>query len=161
MMNEKGSLVLRDMVFMMMIVSAIFVLSGLYVSEMASNYENTNMSDEWGITGTNSLANSTFYSVGENASETGKEMAEEPTGIFSLIDSGASLLKGIGKALFMVMYAPNTIGDLVGATLEDVGAGSVEDKLSISWIIKYLIIAILWGIVIFTISSAVLKGGKL
>ena len=161
MMNKKGSLVLRDMVFMMMIVSAIFILSGLYVSEMASNYENTNMSSEWGDTGADTLGNSTFYSVGENVSGTGEDMGESPTGIFSLISSGANVLKGIGKALFMVITAPNTIGDLVGATLEDVGAGSVNDRLSISWIIKYLIITILWAIVIFTIASSFLKGGKL
>jgi len=156
MMNEKGSLVLRDMVFMMMIVSAIFILSGLYVSEMASNYENTNMSDEWGIRGTNTLANSTFYSVGSDISETGEDMGESPTGIFSLISSGAGVLKGIGKALFMVLTAPNTIGDLVEATLEDIGVAS-----GIASIIKYLIVIILWAIVIFTISSAFLKGGKL
>ena len=156
MMNKKGSLVLRDMVFMMMIVSAIFVLSGLYVSEMAFNYENDNMSDEWGIIGTNTLANSTFYSVGDDVSETGEDMGESPTGIFSLISSGASVLKGIGKALFMVLTAPNTIGDLVEATLEDMKVAS-----GIASIIKYLIVIILWAIVIFTISSAFLKGGKL
>jgi len=161
MMNKRGSLVLRDMVFMMMIISAVFILAGLYVSEMANNYENTNMSNEWAIKQTNTLANSTFYSVGENVSETGVDMGEKPTGIFSLIDSGANVLKGIGGALFMVMTAPNTIGELVGGTLEDVGAGSVEDRGSISWIIKYLIITVLWGIVIFSISSAFLRGGKL
>ena len=155
-MNKNGSLVLRDMVFMMMIVSAIFVLSGLYVGEMASNYENDNMTDEWGIKGTNTLANSTFYSVGDDISETGEDMGESPTGIFSLISSGAGVLKGIGKALFMVLTAPNTIGDLVEATLEDIGVAS-----GIASIIKYLIVIILWAIVIFTISSAFLKGGKL
>jgi len=161
MMNKKGALVLRDMVFMMMIVSSIFILSGIYVSDMANNYENTNMSEEWAITGTNALANTTFYSVGENASTTGVDMAEKPTGIFSLIDSGTNVLKGIGGALFMVMTAPNTIGDLVGATLEDVGTGGAKDVGSITWIIKYLIVTILWGIIIFTIASAFLRGGKL
>lgn len=160
-MNKKGALVLRDMIFMMMIMSVILVLAGLYVNEMAVNYENINMSEEWSVKQTSSLANSTFYSVGEDVSDTGVEMGEEPTGIFSMINSGANLLKGIGKALFMVMTAPNTIGDLVGSTLEDIGAGSVKDRGSISWIIKYLIITVLWGIVIFSISSAFLRGGKL
>jgi hypothetical protein len=70
------TLVLRDMVFMMMIVSAIFVLSGLFVSEMAFNYENDNMSSEWALKGTNTLANSTFYSTGQNVSDVGVDMGD-------------------------------------------------------------------------------------
>jgi len=150
------TLVLRDMVFMMMIVSAIFVFSGLFVSEMAYNYENDNMSNEWGLTGTNTLANSTFYSTGDDVTSTGQELASNATGIFALIDSGANVLKGIGGALFMVLTAPNTVGNLVSATLEDVGV-----TYAIANIIKYLIVIVLWAIIIFTISSAFLRGGKL
>jgi hypothetical protein len=156
MMNKKGSLVLRDMVFMMMIVSAIFVLSGLYVSEMAFNYENDDMANEWGLTGTNTLANSTFYSVGDNVTTTGAGLSTNSTGIWSLIEGAGNTLSGIGKALFMVLTAPNTVGSLVSATLEDMGVAS-----GVASIIKYLIVIILWGIIIFTISSAFLRGGKL
>ena len=150
------ALVLRDMIFMMMIVSAIFVLSGLFVSEMAFNYENTNMSNEWGLTGTNSLANSTFYSTGDDVTATGQELASNATGIFALIDSGANVLKGIGGALFMVLTAPNTVGDLVSATLEDMGVA-----YSVANIIKYLLVIVLWAVIIFTIASSFLRGGKL
>ena len=155
-MNRKGALVLRDMVFMMMIVSAIFVLSGFYVSEMAFNYNNQNMSDEWAIAGTNTLANSTFYSVGDNVTETGQGLSANSTGIWSLIEGSANTLKGIGKALFMVLTAPNTVGDLVGATLEDM---EVPDP--VPSIIQYLLVIVLWGVIIFTIASAFLRGGKL
>ena len=151
-MNKNGSLVLRDMVFMMMIVSAIFVLSGLYVGEMASNYENDNMSDEWGIKGTNTLANSTFYDTGSDVGETAEGLNDDTTGIFSLV---TGTLKGIGDALFMVLTAPNTIGDLIGGTLFDMGVGTV-----VANIIKYLIVTILWSIIIFTVVSAFLQGGK-
>jgi len=156
MMNKKGSLVLRDMVFMMMIVSAIFVLSGLYVSEMAFNYENDDMSNEWGITGTNALANSTFYSVGSDVTETGAGLSTNSTGIWALIEGAGNTLSGIGKALFMVLTAPNTVGNLVSATLEDMGVA-----YGVASIIKYLIVIILWGIIIFTIASSFLRGGKL
>jgi len=153
MMNKKGALVLRDIVFMMMIVSSLFVLSGLYVSEMASNYENTNMSNEWSSKQTNVLGNSTFYKVGQNITDTGDGLSTDSTGILSLITGG---LAGLGKALFMVLFAPTTIANLIGGTLEDVGVNTI-----VSTIITYLIQIILWGIIIFTIISSFLRGGKL
>jgi len=156
MMSKKGELVLRDVVFMMMIVSSIFVLSGLFVSEMAFNYDNDEMSDEWALTQTNVLANSTFYDTGENVSLTGEALGSESTGIWSLIESSANALKGIGKALFMVITAPNTIGELVAGTLEDANVPS-----GIALTIKFLIVIIFWIIIIFTIVSAFLRGGKL
>lgn len=156
MMNKKGALVLRDVVFMMMIVSGIFVLAGLYVGEMAINYENDNMSQEWSVAGTNVSSDSIFYGSGEDITEVGEDLGSTSTGIYSLIGSALNALDGIGDALFMVLTAPNTIGNLVGATLEDAGAGE-----AVSNIIKYFIVVLLWIVIIFTIISAFLRGGKL
>tara|TARA_Y100000310_G_C20673279_1_gene811455 strand:+ start:99 stop:569 length:471 start_codon:yes stop_codon:yes gene_type:complete len=156
MMNKKGALVLRDMVFMMMIVSAIFVLAGIFVSDMANSYENTNMTEEWGLVDTNTLANSTFYDVGSDVAETGEGLSVDSTGIWSLIEGAGNVLKGIGSALFMVLTAPNTIGDLVSATLIDMGVTS-----SVASIINYLIVIVLWGVIIFTIASAFLRGPRI
>jgi len=153
MINKKGSLVLRDIVFMIMIVSGVFVFAGLFVSEMALNYSNTNMSDEWGITGTNTIANSTFYNTGSDVEGVGEDLNEESTGIWSLI---SGTLDGIGSALYMVLTAPNTIGDLVSGTLEDAGVIS-----SVATVINFLIVTVLWIVIIFTVISAFLQGGKL
>ena len=154
-MNKKGSLVLRDVIFMMMIVSGIFVFAGLFISEMALNYENTNMTGEWALTGTNTLANSTFYDTGSDVEEVGDGLSSETSGIRKLIDSVVNSLKGIGGALFMVLTAPNTIGQLVGGTLQDAGVIT-----SVASIIKYLIVTILWGVIIFTVVTAFLRGSK-
>lgn len=153
MMNKKGALVLRDVLFMMLIVSSIFVFSGLFVSEIAFNYGNTNMSDEWALTGTNTLANSTFYNAAEDINETADDITVGSTGIVSLI---ANQLEGVGNAVWLIVTAPNTIGSLVAGTLEDLGVGP-----SIAGIIRYLIVGVLWGIVIFTIASAFLRGGRI
>jgi len=157
-MNKKGALVLRDMVFMMMIVSSIFILSGIFVSDMANNYDNTDMSSEWDITGTNVLANSTFYDVSDDVLKTGAGLSKNSTGIYSLV---SGLLDGVGSAMFMVLTAPNTIGNLVGATLQDMELGSANTFGSASYIIANLIKIILWAIIIFTVASAFLRGGKL
>lgn len=152
-MNKKGSLVLRDVVFMMMIVSSIFIFAGLFVSELAYNYDNDNMSSEWSITGTNIIANSTFYDTGSDIEGVGDSLNDESTGIWSLI---TGTLDGVGTVLYMVLTAPNTIGELVGGTLEDVGVSS-----QVASIIEYLIITLFWIVIIFTVISAFLQGGKL
>jgi len=152
MINKKGSLVLRDIVFMMMISSAIFVFAGLFVSEMALNYDNTNMSNEWALTQTNDLANSTFYNTGSEIEDVGDGLDAE-TGIWALI---SGILDGVGTTLEMILLAPNTIGNLTAGMLEDAGVPS-----GIAYTIKYLIITIFWGIIIFVIISAFLQGGKL
>jgi len=155
-MNKKGSLVLRDMVFMMMIVSSIFIFAGLFVSEMALNYENTNMSDEWGLTETNDLANATFYNTGQNISVVGEDLGEKPTGLLSLLKGAGQVLDGIGAGIFMILTAPNTIGSLVHGILVDIGTGRIFADT-----VKFLIVGILWGIVVFSIISGFLRGPKL
>lgn len=155
-MNKRGLVVLRDVVFMMMIVSSIFVFAGLYVGELAFNYDNTNMSEEWGLTGTSTYASTIFNDTKDDVAETGGGMSSNSTGIWSLIEGTGNTLKGIGDALFMVLLAPNTIGNLLYVTLVDIGAGA-----TIATLVKWLTVTILWGIVIFTIASAFLRGGKL
>jgi len=154
-MNKKGELVLRDIVFMMMMVSAIFILSGLFVSEMAFNYDNTNMSNEWALSQTNDIANSTFYDYKDDVSTVGQDLGTESTGIWALIESSVNLLTGLGDAFIMVMTAPNVIGNMVAGTLEDAGV-----NVAITLIIKWLIVTVFWIIIIFTIISAFLRGGK-
>ena len=150
MMNKKGSLVLRDVVFMMLIVCAIFVFAGLFVSEMAINYENTNMIDEWGNEKTNTIAESMLEDTHGGMEVAGNEIG---TGIWDLVIGG---LKSIGGILKMIVTAPNTIGNLLSGTLSDMNVGT-----AISNWIGYLVSGILWAIIIFTIYSAFLKGGKL
>ena len=160
MMNKKGSLVLRDVMFMMIIVSAIFVFASLFVGEMASNYGNDNMSEEWAGNNIYSDGNSTFYSTSAEIDSTGEGLSitegGEAGGLYGLISSVANALDGIGEALVMVLAAPNTLGGLIYGVLLDAGVAP-----SISLVIKYLIISILWGIIIFSIISAFLRGGKL
>jgi len=150
MMNRKGSLVLRDVVFMMLIVSSIFIFAGLFVSETAFNYDNTNMSDEWALKQTNTLANSTLYDTSNDLDEIGTGLN---TGIFALITGG---LESIGKVMMMMLTAPNTIATLSTGLFEDMGVSS-----KITTPIYLLITGILWVIIAFTIYSAFLKGGKL
>jgi len=150
MMNKKGTLVLRDVVFMMMIVSAIFIFAGLFVSEISYNYDNTNMTNEWGIQGTNTIANSTFYDTYDDMEDLGDDLSGN---ILSIVVGG---LESMGNLIKMMVLAPNTIADLVVGTLED-----MDVSHTVILPIRVFIIAMLWIIIIFTTWSAFTRGGKL
>ena len=156
MMNKKGTVVLRDIMFMMLIVSSIFVFAGFFIGEMAVNYENINMSEEWAVAGINTSGNSMFYETGEEITDTGDDLSQESTGIYSLISSAVNALQGLGNGLMMVLFAPNTIGSLISSVLADIGIPS-----TLVTIIKISIVFVLWVIVIFSVYSAFLRGGKI
>ena len=106
--------------------------------------------------GINEKGNSMFYDTSSEVGNVGQDLASESTGLFSLIASVVNALDGIGDALFMVMTAPNTIGNLVSGMLEDAKAPSLLANT-----VGFLIITTFWIVIIFTIISAFLRGGKL
>jgi len=150
MINKKGALVLRDIVFMMLIMSSVIVFAGLFVSEMAVNYENTNMSNEWALKGTNTIAISMLNDTHNDMEEAGSKLG---FGVWDLVIGG---LKSIGNIIAMIITAPNTIGLLVAGTLVDANISTTATN----WI-SGLVSGILWAIILFTIYSSFLKGGKL
>ena len=149
MMLKKGEIILRDIVFMMFMVSAIFIFAGLFVSEMAYNYDNTNMSGEWDIGGTNIFANQTFYETSSDMNETATGLSG---GVWSLV---SGVYKSIGTIITMILTAPNTIASLVTGILEDFGLAT-----SVAKILYYLITGIFWAIIIFVVYSFFAPGGN-
>ena len=149
MMLKKGEIILRDIVFMMFIVSAIFIFAGLFVSEMAYNYDNTNMSGEWDIGGTNIFANQTFYETSSDMNETATGLSG---GVWSLV---SGVYKSIGTIITMILTAPNTIASLVTGILTDFGLAT-----SVARILYYLITGIFWAIIIFVVYSFFAPGGN-
>jgi hypothetical protein len=156
MRNKKG-VVLRDILFMMLITSSIIVFAGFFVSEIANNYDNTDMANEYLGGKTNILGNQTFFTTKGNVTDSGQVLADESTGIYSFT---TGTLTGIGQILGMVLLAPNTIGDLIAGMLEDMGVVS-EGSEGLATTIKWTIVVILWILIVLTIVSAFLQGGKL
>jgi len=150
MMNKKGSMVLRDVVFMMLIIGSIFIFASLFVNETATNYANTNMSEEWVGGNIQVLGNSTFATTGSDLDSVGGSLG---TGILDLVTGG---LKSIGVMLKTMIKAPNTLGTLVSGILIDIGVNTAVVNT-----VYLLIVRLIWVIIIFTIYSSFLQGGKL
>ena len=156
-MNKKGTLVLRDILFMMIMVSSIIVLAGLFVTDLANNYDNNEMANEYLGGKINLLGNQTFMYTKQNVTDAGTVLSDESTGIFSFV---SGTLTGVGQILSMILFAPNTIGDLVSGMLEDMGVVP-EGSEGVSITIKWTIVVVLWILIILSIISAFLQGGKL
>jgi len=155
-MNKRGTVVLRDVMFMMIIVSSIFVLAGFFIEDLASNYENSNMSSEWASSGINVSGSAIFDETNDNITSVGEDLAEKPTGVWALISSAANALEGLGNGIMMVITAPTTLGKLLGSALE--GAGAPH---AVAVTVQFIIQSILWIIVIFSIFTAFSRGSKL
>jgi len=149
MILKKGELILRDIVFIMFIFSAIFIFAGLFVSEMAFNYDNSNMTDEWYLSGTNTFANSTFYDTSADMEDVGSGL---DSGVLGLI---GGVLTSIGTIVGMILTAPNTIARLVTGILEDFGLAT-----SVANVLYYLITGVFWAIIIFVVYSFFAPGGN-
>ena len=142
MIGKKGMVILRDIMFMMLMTTAIFIFAGIFIGEMADNYDNINMSSEWIGTGTATLGNSTFYDTVSDLTDEGEGLKEESGGFWAAI---SGTITAIGSTIALVFSAPATIAGLVGSTLTDMGAGELVGN-----VITYLIAAILYGIIILT-----------
>ena len=150
-MNKRGMIILRDIMFMMLMTTVIFIFAGLFIGEMADNYSNTNMSSEWVGTGTATIGNSTFYNTVSDLTDEGEGLKEESGGFWAAI---SGVVDAIGSTIALVFSSPATIAGLVGSTITDMGAGELVGN-----VIKYLIAGILYGIIIFTMGSLFSKGG--
>ena len=150
-MNRKGELLLRDLFFMMIIFTGIILGASIFIGEMATEYENTNISDEYAGSSLYSEGNSSFYSVAQELEELGEEMSNG--GILALVGGG---LEAGGKVLLAVIGFPTDIGNMAESTLI-----SLEVSDFLASIIGTLITTLIWVIIVFTIISAFLSGGKI
>jgi len=149
MILKKGELILRDIVFIMFMFSGIFILCSFFVSEMSTNYDNTNMSNEWIGNKINILPNETFYDTSDSIEVIGENV---DTGILSLVWEG---IKSVGTVFEMLLSTPKIIAGIIREILLDIGLPG-----SIALFLYYLIKGILWAIIIFVAYSFFAPGGN-
>ena len=150
MMNKKGSLILRDVLFLMLIFSGIIVFASIFVNELAITYEDTDMQNEFAGSSLNLNATTSFYKTSDSA-ENVKEAAE--TGLGDLVLGG---LKTAGSILIEIVTAPITFANMIELSLESMSVPTVITKP-----LGIIIIAISYILIGFVIISAFLQGGKL
>jgi len=156
MMNKKGSLVLRDLIFMIIIFSGIITLSSILIRDMADNYEEyypTNMSSEFNQ---NTIGEDQLESTGGRWEEIGRDLSENE-GIIELIKD--TIVYG-GTILLNAITAPIIFANMLESILKDILPVSGATDALISGF-KFMIIGLLYALAIFVILSAKLQGGKI
>ena len=147
--NKKGGMVLRDIVFMIIIFSGIIALSSVFVSNMATTYTNTNMTNEYNQ---DNLGEGNLSATAERWGEISRNLAGE-NGIPQLLKG---TLQAAGEMMRQVILAPVTFSSMLTEILGDIGVSA-----ELTSILKYILTGLLYGLIVFVIYSAFLKGGKL
>ena len=149
-MNKRGGLVLRDIMFMLLIVTIVVVLASVFVDDLSTNYDNpNNMSTEFQDSPVYLISNSTFFSTGDDL----EDMSEKVDGgLWEMIGGGLNAAVQVMQAVIM---APNTFGDLIFEWLLQLGVPTTF-AFSIGIFIKSL----LYGLIVFVIISAFLPGAN-
>lgn len=147
--NKKGTILLRDVMFMMFTFAGIIALAGILVSEMGNEYDNDAMvsSYNYDTMGSDTLENNA--SVWEGIAE---DLSGE-NGIIQMVDGG---LDAIFQILKEVIKAPATFANMITSTLDIIG---VSDELQD--VAGFILSAILYIIIIFGIVKVFLKGGDI
>jgi len=158
MMNKKGGLVLRDVMFMLIIFSSLFALATLFVIDMASEYDNTNLQNEYNTIGAGALGNRIFGNVSASV-EVMREKTESSTesedSLLGSFTSITGVIQGAAAILKAVILAPVYISDAIQVMMN-----AINIPKSISYLVGNMIMLLIYSVIIFVIISSLLKGGK-
>lgn len=151
-MNKKGTLVLRDLMFMLVIFSGILALSSIFVVNMSNEYSNTDMNTEY-------YASDSIGSLGDeglvNVSASIETMKDETSGSVGSWELVTGAVKGIGTVLSTVLKSPIYVGKALTTMMV-----ALRIPFAISSVIGNIIIFLIYLVIIFVIMSAFLRGGK-
>ena len=85
MMNKKGSLALRNIMFMLLIFSSVLMLGSLFVLNMGDEYENTEMVSDYVSDGSIGSVGDNLYGDVNGSIASMKPNVEEGAGSFGFI----------------------------------------------------------------------------
>jgi len=153
--NKKGSMVLRDIMFMVVIFAVIMALASLFVSDMATEYENSEMKSQYySEDSVGTLGDTIFVNV-SSTTQTMKKYTEGDEGLLGSFTSITGIILGAPKILFEIIKTPVYIGKAITTMMFSLNLPS-----TISSLLGNAIIILFYMVIIFVIISALLKGGK-
>ena len=145
--NKRGTMVLRDIIMLIIVFSGVIALASIFVNDVGDTYSNTNMTTSYNQD-----------AIGEtqlqNTSNTWEDIAADFDG--GLLDMLTGTYKAAKEILTTVIKAPSTFVNMMMTILEDIGVAE-----SITRVLGFIITVVLYVLILFTIISAFLQGGKL
>lgn len=149
----RNGMVMRDLIFMIILFTGIISLSVVVVGDFATTSENPNMSselqsDEIGIDKLNETATDW------------EEIGQKLSGDQGIIALASGSLDATGTILLEAVTAPITFAGFLESITYSMIPGLSGDSIIVS-IMKFIIIALIYALVVFTIITAFLQGGKI
>jgi len=154
-MNKKGSIVLRDIVFIVVVFAAMMALTSVFVFNMADTYSNTDMRTEYSAENSvGNLGDTVLVNVSASTS-TMKDYTEGDEGLLGSFGSITGIIFGAPKILWEIVKIPVYVGSAITSMMV-----ALRLPGAITLIVGGAISIIIYAIIIFVIISALLKGGK-
>jgi len=152
-MNKKGNMALRDIMFMLIIFSAVLLLIGLFVNDIAGTdqYDNAQMITDY--TGEGSIG-----SVGQDLFEETNDSLETMYGQTDTAAGGFGLIVGTIQGVGTILSKIITLPFLIKPILASIGTG-IGLPTSVANVLGNTIIFGIYVIIIFVIISALSRGG--
>jgi len=155
-MNNKGAIGMRQMFIMMILLAGTFILIGLFVTDMADSYDNVEMRSEWEDSNLSTSGYDMYDQVNsdvlsfKNDTEKGVigELTKSLGNLGVAIDATGSVIAGI-------FSAPEFLGNIVSTALT-----TLKVPKLIADIIGVLVVSFFWIVVILSVISLALRGGK-
>ena len=145
--NKKGEMKLRDIMFLLLIFSGIIVFTSIFVDDLATNYGNTNMSTSYASIKNTGESN---LSATQTQISTWNDGTKKGMGGIAL-----GVLSSTVNIIIDIFLAPYTLSSMIGAILSDIGV-----PMEVTDLLVGIMSAALYIVIIFTIASAYLAGGK-
>jgi len=154
MMNKKGALVLRNVMFMVIIFAGLMILIGIFVESMATEYGNDGMNEDYqeSIGG---IGDNMFLNINDSIRDMKSDTDGGKDTLLGSFTSLTGVIWGAASIFGKVISAPLFIGESIELMLI-----ALNVPASISQVVSNIINLLIYVLIIFVIVSALLKGGK-
>jgi len=151
-MNKKGSMLLRDLMFSVLVFSAILAFASIFVNDMANTYMNSNLTEEY--SDFNAAGNTLYFNGAVNSTNSLNQEAQGTNeGVWGVLSLS---FQGVGTFLFLLFGTPIYLGTFVATSLEVLNVDSALFN-----IIRFFIAGILYIIIAFGVGTAISRGSKM
>lgn len=159
MIYKKGTVFLRNIVFMMVVFGGIMALGALAMVDLATEYGNTNATSEFQSDGINNLGSFLLTNVSDSVL-TMRNATDPSDGSKGLVGSfatfGLTALDGASTIVKTVFLAPIYISQTLATVFTSLGVPT-----AVSNVVGTVVTLLIYAVIIFGIITAALRGGKI
>jgi len=155
MMNKRGGVALRDIMFMIIIFGAVLSLASYFVVNISDAYSNDEMKSNYNSEDSiGTLGDTLFVNVSGDVEDM-KNATTKEDGALGSFSSITGAISGAASILGKVILSPVYVGKAFSSMMSALSLPETITKIMFA-----LVVGLLYITIIFVTISALLKGGK-